>query len=101
MDCSEVPAGILSLWNSDTGQRPNNARDGPINEESGMALVPLVPPLYNRPQGEMLRALCISLIPAFDRESKSAQRAYCGVFSELLTRNGVSFINILGNHTKR
>jgi hypothetical protein len=87
IDCSEVPAGNLRLWDSDIGSGSNTTLAGPINQDSATALVP---PLHNRPQGEMLRALCVSLIPVFRGESKRFQQPLCEIFSDLLTRKGVS-----------
>jgi len=55
-----------------------------------MALVPLVPPLHDRPQGEMFRALCDSLIPVFKGKSQQTQELISKNFSDLLTRKGVS-----------
>ena len=86
MNYSEGPAGNLELWNSDTGRRPNTSSSGPSDPDSAIFLAPLVPPLYNRPQGEMLRALRVSLIPVFKGESKFSQVLFSDTFSDLLMR---------------
>ena len=92
IDCSGVPAGSLKIWQADTGGRSSTTGASPSNQDSEVSLVLLVPPLYNRPQGEMLRALCISLIPVFRGQSTDYQRLFYGIFSDLLTRKGVSRI---------
>ena len=86
MNCSEDPAGNLKLWNTDTVRRPNTSWVGPSDLDRAIFMVPFVPPLYGRPQGEMLRALCISLIPVFKGESNPSQSLFSETFSDLLTR---------------
>lgn len=87
IDCGEVPAENLELWNPVTGHHPDNTQDGPSNPGDVMALVP---PLRNRPQGEMLLALCDSLIPVFREKAQVTQDLISEIFSDLLTRKGVS-----------
>lgn len=90
IDCSEVPAKDLRLWNPDTGHRPDDTWAGLDNQEDAEVLAPSVPPLYNRPQGEMLRALCDSLIPVFREKPQMTQDLVSENLSDLLTRKGVS-----------
>jgi len=85
MDCTEVPAGSLRHLNS----HAHTIWGGPGRQDDAMALIPLVEPLHNRPQGEMVRALCDSLIPVFRERSQTRHELISEVFSDLLTRNGV------------
>ena len=87
IDCSEVSAANLELWNPDTGHRPDNTQDVPSNLGDVTALVS---PIHNTPQGEMLRALCDSLIPVFKDKPQITQDQISDLFSDLLTRKGVS-----------
>ena len=96
IDCSGVPTGSLKFWQADIGGRSSTIRANPSNQDSEMSLVPLVPRLYNRPQGEMLQALCISLIPVYRGRSTDYQRLVYAIFSDLLTRKGVSRIALPG-----
>jgi hypothetical protein len=54
------------------------------------SLVPLLEPVYKRPQGEMLQALCDSLVLFFRIGPPASQGRISEIFSELLTRKGVS-----------
>lgn len=79
--------------NPGTRDRFHNIWRRPGGQDDAMALIPLVEPLHNRPQGEMVRALCNSLIPVFRGKSKIRYEPISEVFSGLLTRNGVSPLN--------
>ena len=59
------------------------------------SLVPLLEPVYKLPQGEMLHALCDSLVPCFGTGHPVGQTWISELFSELLTRNGVSVRHFL------
>jgi hypothetical protein len=75
----DIPiVGSTSIW---TG--------APKPESVEEPLVSLLEPIYKRPQGEMLHALCKSFAPFFAGPYMS-QGKVCEIFSELLTRNGVS-----------
>ena len=90
MNCSDVLADRLRLLNPEAGHRPDTLWAGPPNQNDAIALVPLVEPLHNRPQGQMLRALCDSLMPVFRAGSQIPRELIGEVFSEMLTRKGVS-----------
>jgi hypothetical protein len=79
----------LSHWNPDAGGSPD-VWAGSSDQGDAMALVPLVEPLYKRPQGDMLRALCDSLVPVFREKSQVSPELISEIFSDLLTRKGVS-----------
>ena len=87
--CSEVLDGNPALWNLDTGHYPDNTQDGPSDLDDVTALVSSI---HNRPQGAMLRALCDSLIPVFRDWPQITQDLISDLFSELLTRKGVSSV---------
>lgn len=90
MNCSDVLADKLRLLGPEAGRHPDTLWAGPPNQNDAIALVPLVEPLHNRPQGQMLRALCDSLTPVFRVGSQIPRELIGGVFSEMLTRKGVS-----------
>lgn len=90
MNCSDALAENLRRLDPEAGGRPDAIWAGPRNQDDAMALVPLVEPLYERPQGEMLRALCDSLVPVFRAGSQIPRELISEIFSELLTRKGVS-----------
>lgn len=90
MNCSDALADRLRLLDPEAGRRPDALWGGPPNQNDAMALVPLVEPLHKRPQGEMLRALCDSLMPVFRTGSQIPRELIGEVFSEMLTRKGVS-----------
>jgi hypothetical protein len=69
-----------SLWRSSRDLKPNVV----------VSLVPLLEPIHQRPQSEMLRALCNSLFPFFLGGLDTSQERVSEIFSELLTRKGVS-----------
>lgn len=72
--------GSRSIWES-SGEQPG--------ADAVASLVPLLKPIYKRPQGEMLQALCDSLLPFFISAHPS-QGKVSELFSDLLTRKGVS-----------
>jgi len=80
----------LRLLDPEAGGRPDTIWAGPRNQDDAVALAPLVEPLYKRPQGEMLRALCDSLVPVYRAGSQIPRELISKIFSELLTRKGVS-----------
>ena len=86
MNYSEGPAGNKNLWNLDTGRRTNTSWAGPSDPDSAIYLASFIPPLYDGPQGEMLRALCVSLIPVSKGETESLRNILSETFSDLLTR---------------
>jgi hypothetical protein len=73
MNCSDALAESLRLLDPGAGSRLDTIWTGPRNQDDAIALVPLVEPLYKRPQGEMLRALCDSLVPVFRAGSQIPQ----------------------------
>ena len=89
MNCSDDFAKNLSRWNPDAGGYPD-VWAKLSDQGNAMALVPLVEPLYKRPQGDMLRALCDSLVPVFKENSQVSPELISKIFSDLLTRKGVS-----------
>jgi hypothetical protein len=54
------------------------------------SLVPLLEIIYKRPQCEMLQTLCDSLVPFFRIGPHTSKGRLSEIFSELLTRKGVS-----------
>src|SRR5258706_1727479 len=90
MNCSDVLADRLRLLDPEAGRSPDTIWAGPPNQNDPIALVPLVEPLHNRPQGQMLRALCDSLMPVFRAGSQISQELIGAVFAQMLTRKGVS-----------
>ncbi len=92
MNCSDVLADRLRLLDPEAGRSPDTIWAGPPNQNDAVALVPLVEPLHNRPQGQMLRALCDSLMPVFRPGSQVPRELIGEVFSEMLTRKGVSLL---------
>ena len=54
------------------------------------SLMPLLEPVYKRPRGEMLQALCDSLVPFFSTGPRAFEERISEFFSEVLTRRGVS-----------
>jgi len=69
------------IWEGSHGEQPS--------ADAIASLVPLLEPIYKRPQGEMLQALCDSLLPFFSNPHPSQGRI-SELFSDLLTRKGVS-----------
>jgi hypothetical protein len=59
------------------------------------SLIPLLEPVYKRPQGEMLQGLCGSLVPFFISGPRTSHGEVSEIFSELLTRKGVSVLGYL------
>jgi len=92
MNCSDTLAESLRRLDPEAGGHPDAIWAGPRNQDDAIALVPLVEPIYERPQGEMLRALCDSLVPVFRTGSQIPRELISEIFSELLTRKGVSTI---------
>ena len=90
MGCSDALAERLRLLDPEIGRRPDALWGGPPSQNDAIALVPLVEPLHKRPQGEMLRALCDSLMPVYRTGSQIPRELINEVFSEMLTRKGVS-----------
>lgn len=60
------------------------------HDDGVAALVPFLERVYQRPQGEMLHALCDSLAPFIATCPPSSQEKLSVIFSALLTRQGVS-----------
>jgi hypothetical protein len=54
------------------------------------AVKALLQPIHNRPEGDMVRALCKSLAPHFSRAQSDTKRGLSTTFSILLTRRAVS-----------
>ena len=90
MNCSDVLADRLRLLDPEIGRRPDTLWGGPPSQNDAVALVPLLEPLHKRPQGQMLRALCDSLMPVYRAGSQIPRDLISEVFSEMLTRKGVS-----------
>ena len=90
MNCSDVLADRLRLLDPEIGRRPDSLWGSPSSQNDAITLVPLVEPLHKRPQGQMLRALCDSLMPAFRVGSQIPRDLISEIFSEMLTRKGVS-----------
>jgi len=90
MNCSDALADSLRLLDPEAGGHSDAIWAGPRNQNDAIVLVPLVEPLYKRPQGEMLHALCDSLVPVFRAGSQIPRVLISEIFSELLTRKGVS-----------
>lgn len=92
MNCPDALAENLRFLDPEAGGHLEAIWTGPRNQDDAIALVPLVGPLHERPQGEMLRALCDSLVPVFRAGSQIPPELISEIFSELLTRKGVSAI---------
>jgi hypothetical protein len=71
--------GSPAVWNDAPQQ---------MGSDAVASLVPLLEPVYKRPQGEMLQALCDSLVLLIG--PPTSQGRISEIFSELLTRKGVS-----------
>ena len=90
MSYSDGLAENLSRWNPDAGGPPDAMWASPSDQDDAMVLVPLVQPLYKRPQGDILHALCGSLVPVFKEKWQVSPELISTIFSDLLTRKGVS-----------
>ena len=88
----EYVAADLHIPPFNTTPRPRAIIPRRMNQHGDevAALVPLLERIYQRPQGEMLHALCDSLVPFFATCPRSSQEKLSVIFSALLTRQGVS-----------
>ena len=98
---AETLRGISSTTRINEQDQPISPLESPSSPVSDTArshtgphvvvsLVPLLEPVYKRPQGEMLQALCDSLVPFFRIGPRDFHGRVSEIFSELLTRRGVS-----------